>query len=107
MSFAAAEVRLGRATAARLGNCTASFNGGLPVRGTFDNSAATAPLGAAGAYARQPRIACASADVAHVQIGQAVVIDHHAAIAPFYTVSARLPDELHTGMCTLLLEPAQ
>ncbi len=105
-TFAAAEVRLGRATHARLANCSVRINGGEPVSAMFSNASVTAPLGNAGVYARTPRLSLPAALVEAVEEGMSVEIDSEAASAALYTVKARMPDELHTGMAMLLLEPA-
>ena len=104
--FAAAELRLGRATSARLGNCVVRINGGESVSGTFTNAPVTASLGAAGVYARSPRVTLAAEYASGVEEGASVEIESIAATEVYYTVKARLPDELHTGIATLLLEPA-
>lgn len=104
--FAAAEVRLGRATHARLANCSVRINGGEPVSALFSNAPVTAPLGAAGVYARSPRLSLPAALVEAVEEGMSVEVDSEAVSAQLYTVKARMPDELHTGMAMLLLEPA-
>lgn len=101
--FVDAEVRLGRATHARLLNCNATFNGGDAVPALFSNPVASASVGSAGMYARSPRITCAASVACCVEVGQAVTVDHPAASAPYYVVAQRLPDELHTGMATFLL----
>jgi hypothetical protein len=103
--FAAAELRLGRAVAARLANATASFGGGAAVSGIFDNSAEVVGLGSIGQVARQPRFAAPAASVAGVAKGDSVVVTHPAAGAG-YVVAYRQPDELHTGWVTFLLEAA-
>jgi hypothetical protein len=105
-TFAASEVRLGRVTHARLANCTVRINGGEAVSATFSNASVTAPLGAAGIYARTPRLSLPASLVEFVEEGMSVEVESESSAATFYTVKARMPDELHTGMAMLLLEPA-
>lgn len=101
--FVDAEVRLGRATQARLVNCNATFNGGDAVPALFSNPPASASVGSAGMYARSPRITCAASAARCIEVGWTVTVDHPAASAPYYVVAQRLPDELHTSAATFLL----
>jgi hypothetical protein len=104
--FAAAEVRLGRAVAARLCNASAVFNGsGVSVFGIFNNAPRISNIGQVGMQARQPEFHTQSANVAGIVKGSTVVVTHPAATAASYTVVQRLPDELHTGWAALVLEP--
>ena len=104
-SFAAAEVRLGRASHARLANCTVRINGGEEMAALFSNPAVTASLGVSGVFARSPRVSLPAASIAGVEEGVSVEVISDAASSAFYTVKARQPDELHTGMAMLLLQP--
>lgn len=101
--FVELESRIGRASLARLANCTARFNGGDAVPAIFSNPVSSAPVGSAGMYGREPRITVSQADGCAVEVKTAVSIDHPAAVAPYYVIAQRLPDELHTGLVTFLL----
>lgn len=107
--FAAAEARLGRALGARLANATARFNGSEPIDGIFSSAAAVSSVGPVGVYARQITFACLADKLVGInaESGIALEIAHPAATAIFYTVKQRVPDELHTGWSSFVLEPRQ
>ena len=65
-----------------------------------------AGLGQAGVQARQPQFACPLSDAALVAEGATLTVSHPAALAPYYTVVQRLPDDLHAGWAVFQLQPA-
>jgi len=104
--FDSSVAELGASVLRNMRNAAARFNGRPAVDAIFRNRSEVAGLGLSGVYARTPRVTCAMADVADVIRGDAVEIECSAAIAPFYTVREREPDDLHARLATFVLEPA-
>jgi hypothetical protein len=104
--FAAPVADLGASVIRTMRNCTVRFNGGPRVDGIFRNRPEVAAVGTAGAFARLPQVQCLSDDVQGVEENTSAEIESAAIIGPYYMVRERLPDDLHAGIATFMLEPA-
>lgn len=109
VDFAEPVASLGDSVIRALGNAQARFNESDPlVDGVFRNRPVVSEVGTGGAYAREPEFSCRIGDLEGQNVADRISIrvDHQAATPAWYVIKQRLPDDLHAGLATFLLEPA-
>lgn len=103
MSFADLEARLGAVTLKRMANATVSIDGAPAVSCVYTSESDTARLGEHGYQARDLVVELAVGDAGAAAEGSLISLTYRGATRSLQ-VRERLPDDVHLGRASLLLE---